>query len=428
VTIARAGGGRPGSGRSPAAPRVTLRGAVIECSAEDLAYRAGVDPDYVGRLVELGILRPKKNERFVLSDVPRVRLVQTLERGGVPLDGIATALRSGDVSLAFMDSPFYERFASLSSVTFQELAAETNVPVDLLMVIREAIGFGQAQPEDRMREDELRIAPTLQRLLETGSRPTVVEQLLRVYGESMRRVAEMEGQWWHTDVEMPLIESGMSEAEMAEASHRLSTELTALEERALLEIYHAHHEHAATKNHVEFMESALARAGVHSRVARTPAVCFLDITGYTRLTEERGDEAAAGLAERLSRMVQRASVGHGGKPVKWLGDGVMFHFPEPGPGVVAALEMVEGVAEAGLPPAHVGIHAGPVLFQEGDYFGRTVNIAARIAEYARPGEVVVSQEVVDAAGNTPVSFSEIGPVELRGVSGPVRLHTARRDS
>jgi hypothetical protein len=124
----------------------------------------------------------------------------------------------------------------------------------------------------------------------------------------MRRTAEMEGRWWHTEVEMPLLESGMGEAEMTEASHRLSSELTAMQETALLEIYHAHHEDAATKNMVEDIESALARAGVHSRVERTPAICFLDVTGYTRLTEERGDEAAAGLAERLSRMVQRASV------------------------------------------------------------------------------------------------------------------------
>jgi adenylate cyclase len=67
-----------------------------------------------------------------------------------------------------------------------------------------------------------------------------------------------------------------------------------------------------------------------------------------------------------------------------------------------------------------------VIFQEGDYFGRTVNLAARIAEYARPGEVLGSQEVVDAAGAAPVSFVEVGPVELKGVPGPLRLHTARR--
>jgi len=94
--------------------------------------------------------------------------------------------------------------------------------------------------------------------------------------------------------------------------------------------------------------------------------------------------------------------------------------------VLAALDMVEGVAAEAIPPAHVGICAGRVVFQEGDYFGRTVNIASRIAEYARPGEVLVSQEVVDAADGTPVSFTEIGPVELKGVSGTLRLHTARR--
>ena len=153
-------------------------------------------------------------------------------------------------------------------------------------------------------------------------------------------------------------------------------------------------------------------------------MCFLDITGYTRLTQERGDAAAAELAEQLGSLVQRTSVQYGGRPVKWLGDGVMFYFPNPGPGVVAALEMVAGVADAGLPPAHVGLHAGPVIFQEGDYYGQTVNVASRIAEYARPGEVLVSQEVVDASAGAEVAFREIGPVELKGVAGAMRLHAA----
>src|SRR4029078_7983520 len=137
--------------------------------------------------------------------------------------------------------------------------------------------------------------------------------------------------------------------------------------------------------------------------------------GYTRLTGERGDEAAADLAEVLGRLVSRTANEHGGRPIKWLGDGVMLHFRDPEPGVVAALDMVDGVKSAGLPPAHVGIHAGPVLFQQGDYFGQTVNLAARIADYARPGEVLVTQEVVDAASDSRAIFTEIGPVELKGI-------------
>jgi adenylate cyclase len=155
-------------------------------------------------------------------------------------------------------------------------------------------------------------------------------------------------------------------------------------------------------------------------------MCFFDITGYTRLTQEHGDAAAARLADELGRLVQRSAVKCGGRPVKWLGDGVMFHFPNPGPGVVAALEMVAGVVEAGLPPAHVGLHAGPVIFKEGDYYGATVNVASRIANYARPGEVLVSQEVVDASAGAEVVFRELGPVELKGVGGAIRLHAASR--
>ena len=202
--------------------------------------------------------------------------------------------------------------------------------------------------------------------------------------------------------------------------------MNVLSERAVVELYRLQQTQAWTANIIDGVETMLAAAGLHSRLEHPPAMCFLDITGYTRLTQEHGDVAAAQLAERLGRLAQRTSIKYGGRPVKWLGDGVMFHFPNPGPGVVAALEMVDGVAGAGLPPAHVGLHSGPVIFQEGDYYGATVNVAARIAEYARPGEVLVSQEVIDAAVGTDVAFRDIGPVELKGVRGAVRLFAASR--
>jgi adenylate cyclase len=176
-------------------------------------------------------------------------------------------------------------------------------------------------------------------------------------------------------------------------------------------------------------EREMARAGVYQAETRHPAICFLDVTGYTRLTQERGDQAAAALAEELARIVKRTSGEHGGRPVKWLGDGVMFYFADPASAVVAALEMVAGVPAAGLPPAHVGVHAGPVVTQQGDYYGQTVNMAARIADYARPGEVLVSRSVVDAtpgAEERGVVFGPIGAVELKGVAGATELFTARR--
>jgi adenylate cyclase len=112
--------------------------------------------------------------------------------------------------------------------------------------------------------------------------------------------------------------------------------------------------------------------------------------------------------------------------VKRLGDGVMFHFRDPRDAVLAALEMLEAVSDAALPPAHIGLDTGPVVFQGGEYFGRTVNVASRIAERAEPGQVLVSQGVVDAVGSTDVAFTPIGSFDLKGVSQPVPLHSVGR--
>jgi adenylate cyclase len=202
--------------------------------------------------------------------------------------------------------------------------------------------------------------------------------------------------------------------------------LDAATDAAVVATWHAQQAQAWGTNIISGFETILTAAGLLSRPTTPPAICFLDITGYTRLTQEHGDEAAADLAASLNRLVTRTSLERGGRPVKWLGDGVMVHFREPGRGVLAALEMVDGVHGVGLPPAHVGLHAGPVLFQEGDYFGRTVNIAARIAEYARPGEVLVTSEVVDESAGSGCTFTPIGPVELKGVPGAVELHAAHR--
>ena len=401
---------------------------MTEYSIGDVAARAGAAQDYVGELVELGVLSVGRGGHFSKGDVRRVRLMQTLERAGIPLEEVATTIRRGDLSLDFMDMSHFARLSPLTDVTFEELSEKTNVPVELLLVMREAAGFAEPLPEDRVRDNELLIAPLIEAQVAEGFRPRVIERWLRVYGDSLRRIAETEGDWWHTEVEVPLLESGMTPAQVIEAeTSGVSQHIVPFLDQAIIALYHGHQEHAWTKNILDGIEATLSEAGVHSRLERPPAICFLDITGYTRLTEERGDEAAADLAGTMSRIVQRTSTTHGGRPVKWLGDGVMFYFPEPGPGVIAALDMVDGIASAGLPPAHVGLHAGPVLFQDGDYFGRTVNAASRIADYARPGEVVVSQEVVNAADATPVSFVEIGPVELKGLSESIRLHTARRE-
>jgi adenylate cyclase len=394
-------------------------------SRKEAAERAGVSVDDVSRLVDLGILAPAEGDLFSVGDARRAGLLESFVAAGIPLEGLATQMRKGDLSLAWLDSPAFDAFASFTPVTFAELSAQTGVPVDLLMVIREAIGSALPTPDDRVREDEMAIVPLIEAQVQSGFNHSTIERALRATGDSMRRVAEVEMDWFRTELIEPRA-AGKYGADIAAIAVEFRERFDPLTNQARIAMFQAHQAHAVTSNVIGAFERELATAGLTSRLERPPAMCFLDITGYTRLTQERGDAAAADLAEQMARLVHRASVKHGGRPVKWLGDGVMFFFRDAGPGVVAALEMVDGVAEAGLPPAHVGLHAGPVIFQEGDYYGQTVNVASRIAGYARPGEVVVSQAVVDASGEAGASFTEIGPVELKGVAGAMRLHAAHR--
>jgi class 3 adenylate cyclase len=373
----------------------------------------------------LGILSPVDG-RLPVHAARAVVVVQALERAGLALEGIGEAIRREEMTLDFVNQSSYERFAGLGSETFEAVSARTGVPIDLLMVVREAMGSAQPAPTDRLRHDERQVVPYLEFQLAHGFRPVVIERWLRVYGDSLRRIAETEADWFRSEILAPLFRAGKGAAEVNETIGRMDRELNDLGDQAVLALFHGQQSVAWLKNIMESFEAVLSRAGLREPLDHPPAICFLDLTGYTRLTDERGDEAAADLAGQLSRLVQRTSVQHGGKPVKWLGDGVMFYFREPMGGVRAALEMVDGAAKAHLPPAHVGLHAGPVLFQEGDYFGRTVNVAARIADYARQGEVLVSQEVVDASKGSGITFTQIGPVELKGVSEVLQLHIANR--
>jgi class 3 adenylate cyclase len=400
---------------------------VAEYSRAEAAKRSGVDPSFVDRLIELGIISSDGTDRLTKGDVRRVQMAQTLEDAGIALESLAAGIRSGHGDLAFMDAPTYERFATLGDETFEGLSRRTGLPLNLLMLIREATGGAMPDPDDRVREDELAVVPLIEIELSMGFRPVSIERKLRVLGDSLRRLAATESDAWRSDLMEPMLANGASTVELgAAASTQETVTLDRAMDEALLGIWHAQQAQAWTANIIGGFEKTLTDAGLLKPDARPPAICFLDITGYTRLTHERGDEAAADIAEGLGRLVNRSTLGRGGRPVKWLGDGVMVYFRDPGPGILAALEMVEGVALAGLPPAHVGLHAGPVLFQQGDYFGQTVNVASRVAEYARPGEVLVTQEVVDASVGVEATFTEVGPVELKGITGAVRLYAAHR--
>jgi adenylate cyclase len=393
-------------------------------SRRDVADRSGTELSFVEELIAHRLLSPDGGDRFTKGDVRRVGVIRSLLESGVPLEGLDAGIKAGVLSFAFLDSPEYDRFAVLTDETFEQVSGRTGIPVDLLTSIREAMGLGAAHPRDRIREDELAIVPFIELQAARGFRSAAIERLLRATGESLRKIAEAEAEWWRSEILTPRLEAGLAPEDIVD--NAASLELTQRAEDALLAIYHAQEAQTWTANIVSGFEYQLEHAGLYRAPERPPAICFLDITGFTRLTQEQGDQAAAELARNLSRVVNRRSVEHGGRAVKWLGDGVMFWFREPGEAVLAALDMVVDLAAAALPPAHVGIHTGPVVLQDGDYYGQTVNLAARIADYARPGEVLISDAVAAVEAPEGITYAEIGAVELKGVSTVVALRIARR--
>jgi adenylate cyclase len=397
-------------------------------SAARLADLAGVTAAEVERLVDLGVLVARDGgEPFLELDVPKVRLAAACEQAGLPMEGIASAIRAGRLSFTFLEAAPFRRWAVRSGRTYRQVSQDTGIPLETLGAVLESMGFARVGPDEPMREDELAVVPLLQLGLASGIfDPAWLARLGRAHAEGLRLIVTAWGEAYQARFEGTLLASSGDQPTAMTVAAELGVAFEPLVDPMLLAVYRRQQELNWTEGLVERIENELEAAGVGGRPGRVPAMCFLDLVGYTQVTEERGDAAAAGLAETLAVLVGRSAREYGGVPVKWLGDGVMVWFREPAGAVRSALELVEQLPEAGLPPAHVGIAAGPVVAQGGDYFGRTVNLAARIASRAGPGQVLVSQSVAEPAPPAGVALVELGELRLKGFARPVRLLEARR--
>ena len=391
-------------------------------SPQELAARSGVDSALVDRLVALGILTRTEGEKpFGLPDVYRIRLVVACERAGLSIESVGKAIAEGKLSLSYMDLPNY-RFAALTQTTYRELAGELELDLDLVLDVVQSMGYLRPDPEDRIREDEWDVF-RLVRLAMTALDRDALIRSSRVYVDAMRRIAEAESSLFDTYYIGRFMSQGLSYREAVDLSNQLGAELSPMQERYIVTTYRRMQERRWTEYTIEGIETILEEMGLYQRPARPPAFGFVDLAGYTRLTEEWGDHAVARLAAELSDLVDTVARGHRGEPVKWLGDGVMVYFRDPGEAVNGILRIVERAPEVGL-PAHAGLAAGPVVLQDGDYYGRTVNMAARIAAYATAGQTLVTREVTELATEGAVRFREIGPVDLKGFTEPVPVYEA----
>jgi adenylate cyclase len=395
-------------------------------TAEEIAERVETSPARIRSLADLGILEPKDGV-YPRRDVLRARFVISLDAIGVDAQAVADALASGDLTLGYVEAG--GRRPPRSDRTFAQLSEEIDVPFSMLERLYVAFGLSRPAPDEYVREEDLRLLRVVPVYTGAGVSEGEILRMARVWGDSARRVAQFQNHYLHTSIEEPFRRRGLRDNEAFEAALRdVGVRTGRAGEELLGWLFRRHSEAFETEHLFEHVETALEDAGVHRRDPRQVEACaFADLSGYTRLTEDAGDEVAVQVSVKLAELVNELASRHRGAVVKMLGDGVLFYFKDPQDAVMASLEILDRVRPAGLPPAHVGVNAGPMIYEEGDYFGRTVNIAARIGSAAGPDQVFLGEDVVRHIEPKGFRVVEAGAFELKGIERPLALYEAIRD-
>ncbi len=259
------------------------------------------------------------------------------------------------------------------------------------------------------------------RVLAAGFPLVAFLQLVRVYVQALRRIADAEVRLFHLYVHEPMIRDAVPELEMAEEIGELAAEILPLA-TPLTEYLHARYlRFFLEQDVVGHMESELGTSG--SQVHHVPVtLCFIDLTGFTRYTEEEGDLEALDVVENFVRDVEE-TLPPEATIVKTIGDEVMVVSPDPGSLTEWAVGLLARFPER--PQPRVGIHYAQAVYRDGDYFGTHVNLAHRVVGRALAGEVMVTDTVAEGLGERGLSYSPIGEVTLKGFPEPTELYLVR---
>jgi adenylate cyclase len=398
-------------------------------SAESLAELARSTPEHVQSLTRLGLLQPIDGD-YAPGDIHRIRLIDAFAAAGVPAEALARASAQGTITLAYYDQ-LHQVPGAPSARTYGQVLADLGSRAGDLRHIFESCGIAEPEVGDRLDQGEQRLLVAVLEALEANREPDLALRALHVLGDAARRGSEAAMSVYAEAVEraaadiagLPPTETYQRFLEPWARFARLVPELGAW--------LHGRHLSAAIDTwSVAETERQLAAAGVvPERQIEPPAIAFIDLTGFTRLTEESGDREAAQVAMAFTSLAGQVAEARGGRLVKPLGDGVLLRFASARVAVEATLEVLARVEPAGLPRGHAGIASGPVIVREGDVFGRTVNLAARISDRAQPGQLLSTLSLATAVSGDGLDHEPAGSVTLQGIPEPVELaHLWRRET
>jgi adenylate cyclase len=400
-------------------------------SAAEVAAEAACPEERVRWVAQIGLVTPEHGG-FTFGDVLTVKMVSALMESGIAAETIEHAAAERMLSFRRTDEYLPSEPGPRSDRTFAQFQAQAGPRAELLPAVYEVLGLPTPDPSAPLHVDEEAMLERFLRVWRSVPDEDSLLRAARLMAEGAR--AAMLG--WAELLDEQLAEPARQQllrGEISEFPDKVRVAFmraTNLVPEMFLWLSTRYLEHRSVTGIVDGFERFLASRGLAQQPdpLGPPAIVFVDLSGFTRLTRERGDESAFHVAASLQRRADEAARRHGGRLVKLLGDGAMLRLTDAAAGVTAALDLVETMSGEGALSSHAGVDAGPVIERDLDVFGQTVNLASRIADVARPGEVLTSEAVVEAArsAESTFGFERIADADLEGLPGPVALFRARR--
>src|SRR6478609_7819250 len=382
-------------------------------SLSEAARRSGVPASTLKRWAEEKIV-PVRRGRWTAAAAAQARVVARMRERGYSLEDLREAGREGRLAFGFAEELFHETDETVSVV---QVARETGLEPELIERILIILGTPKGRQRNLTPDDAAALRHCA-RVLAAGFPLVAFLQLVRVYVQSLRRIADAEVRLTHLYVHEPMIRDGVPELEMAEEIGSLAADVLPLS-TPLTEYLHTRYlRFFLEQDVVGHMESELGTRT--AELGQVPiALCFIDLTGFTRYTEEEGDLEALDVVENFVETVE-ATLPPEATIVKTIGDEVMVVSPDAASLTEWAVGLLARLPER--PQPRVGIHCANAVYRDGDYFGTHVNLAHRVVSRAQAGEVLVTDRVTDAIRERDrLEFEPIGEVNLKGFPEPTPL-------
>ena len=379
------------------------------------AKRAGVSAGTLKRWAEQGVV-PHDGDGWSPAAVATARIVARLRGRGHSLASIRRAAQSGRLAFGYIEDLFP---TDEGEHTFEDAAQETGLEPALIERVWQSVGFPSGDRAS-ISDDDLQLLRYIAAVLAAGFPLVAFLQLVRVYGQALTQMADAEVRLFHLYVHEPLMRDGVGGLEMAEEMEGLARQLLPLSSPIMDHLHQRFLQHFVEQDVIGHMEADLEDEALELGRLRV-AIAFADLAGYTRMTEEAGEEEALTAVERFVQAVED-TLPDDARIIKTIGDEVMVVGSDPAALTGWAVGFQDRHFERPLP--RIGIHYGETLYRDGDYYGREVNQAARVAARAAGGEVLVTRPVVEAAGRE-IEFDPIGQVRLKGFAHVTELFLAR---